>query len=218
MIKLIAFLKRKPGMEVEEFQRHWRTAHAARVLLVPELRRYVQNHTLLSVYRHREPVYDGVAEAWFDTIEALRELTEAPEFSAVRNDEPNFIDLDTLGSIVTEEHVIVDGEIPTDAVKNISFLRRKPDLPVEQFQKYWRETHGPIAAAIPGLNRYVQSHTRENGATPGYDGVPITWFASTHAMRRAEKSPEYARTRADEANFLAPDPLPFVIAKEHVIL
>lgn len=205
-------------MPVDAFQSHWRTAHAARVLLVPGLRSYVQSHTLRSVYAHREPIYDGVAEAWFDDVEALDELAESPEFSAVRSDEKTFIDTATLGSILTEEHAIANGAPPLDGVKNLSFLTRRHDMPPDRFQKYWRETHGPIAAAIPGIKSYVQSHSLHRDGEPAYDGVAITWFQSTDAMRRAEKSPEYAGTRADEANFLAHGEPPFVIAKEHTIL
>ncbi len=222
MVKLVAFFKRKPGMEVEAFQEHWRTIHAELVVRVPGLRKYIQCHTLPSVYRSREPIYDGVAEAWFDDTDAMRANTDSPEWAAIRADEPKFIDLSTLGSIITEEHVIVDGPVPSDGVKNISFLKHKPDISIDEFQKYWRETHGPIAGAIPGMRRYVQCHTRrsiyETGRTPLYDGAPLAWFDDTDAMRVSEKSAEFARTRADEANFLAPDPLPFVIAKERVIL
>ena len=62
MIKLMSFFKRKPGISVEAFQEYWRTKHAYVVVTLPGIQRYVQSHTLLSGYRKREPVYDGVAE------------------------------------------------------------------------------------------------------------------------------------------------------------
>ena len=43
------------------------------------------------------------------------------------------------------------------------------------------------------------------------------WFHDLDALRAAGESPEYAATRADEANFMAPGHLPFVIAAEHEI-
>ena len=49
------------------------------------------------------------------------------------------------------------------------------------------------------------------------DGVAITWFDSTDAMRASAASPEYTRVRADEPNFVAPD-LPFIITRERVIV
>jgi uncharacterized protein (TIGR02118 family) len=71
------------------------------------------------------------------------------------------------------------------------------------------------------VRRYVQSHTRrsiyDSGKTPVYDGVAVTWFDDTRAMRESATTPEYARVRADEANFVGPGWLPFIITKEHLI-
>jgi len=222
MVKMVAFFKRKPGMSVEAFHDYWRTTHAEVVRKMPGIRRYVQSHTLLSGYRKGEPAYDGVAEVWFDDTQAMRALTGTKEYAAVRADEPNFIDLSTMGSIITEEHVIKDGLIPPHGVKNIEFVTHKPGLSIDAFQKHWREVHGPLGAAIPVVLRYVQSHTRRSiydcGKTPLYDGVALTWFADTQAMRESATTPEYARTRADEVNFIAPGQLPFIITREHVIV
>jgi len=127
-----------------------------------------------------------------------------------------------MGMIITEEHVIKDGTVPAGAVKSIELVTRRPDLPVAEFQRYWRETHGPIAATIAPIRRYVQSHTRrsayEQGRAPAYDGAAVTWFDDTQAMRASAASPEYARTRADEPNFIAPGPIPVIITREHVII
>ena len=99
---------------------------------------------------------------------------------------------------------------------------RRRDLSVEAFQAHWREKHAPIAARIPGMRRYVQCHVRPGSygrdPEPVYDGVPIAWFAGTDAMRESDGSPAYERTRADEANFLEPNRIEFVIAHEHVIV
>ena len=42
MVKVLTFLKRKPGMSVEEFQRYWLTRHPAVVVRLPGVRRYVR--------------------------------------------------------------------------------------------------------------------------------------------------------------------------------
>ncbi len=221
MVKLIAFFKRKAGISVDAFQQHWRTRHAELVVRRPGLRRYVQNHTLKSAYRNSEPVYDGVAEAWFDSTRVMRELDQSAEYRAVREDEANFIDPDQIGMVITDEVVIVDGAIPDPSVKMIAFLNKRPDVDFEFFQKYWRETHGPIAARIPGNRRYLQCHTRPGiyaaGRTPAFDGIPISWFDDLDALRASGKSPEYAATRADEPNFMVSGRLPFVIATGHEI-
>lgn len=222
MVKIVAFFKRKPGTSVDAFGAYWRTAHAEIVTRMPGLRRYAQSHTLASGYRKGEPTYDGIAELWFDDTQVMRALVQTPEYAAVRADERNFIDLTTMDSIITEEHAIKDGPTPPAGVKNVAFITRKPGMAIEAFQRYWREVHGPLGASIPVVRRYVQSHTRraiyDSGRTPIYDGVAVTWFDDTHAMRVSAAMPEYARVRADEVNFLAPDEPPFIITKEHVIL
>jgi uncharacterized protein (TIGR02118 family) len=221
MVKMVVFFKRKQGMSVEAFHSYWRTTHAGIVIRMPGIRQYVQSHTLLSGYRKGEPAYDGVAEVWFDDTRVLRDLAKTPESAAVRADEPNFIDLSTMGSIITEEHVVKDGPVPPNGVKNIEFVVHKPGMPIDDFQRYWREVHGPLGASIPMVRRYVQSHTRrsiyDSGKTPVYDGVAVTWFDDTRAMRESATTPEYARVRADEANFVGPGWLPFIITKEHLI-
>jgi uncharacterized protein (TIGR02118 family) len=216
MAKLIAFFKRKAELSAEDFQQHWRTQHAALVARQAGLRRYVQNHTLLSAYRTREPAYDGVAEAWFDSRESFAELTASPEWRAVREDEAHFIDPQSLQAVMTDEVVIVDGPVPDPAVKMISFLNKRSDVSVEFFQNHWRDKHGPIAAEIPGNQRYVQCHVQaasyRGDHKPVYDGIPISWFADTAALRASAQTPQYKATRADEVHFMASSTLPFVIA------
>ena len=222
MVKLVVYFKRRADMEVEPFQEYWRTRHAEVVRGLPGIRRYVQSHTLLGGYRKGEPAFDGIAEVWFDDVDAIRALDGGGALRAVQEDEARFIDRSTMRTLVTDEHLIKDGDPPDGAVKNIEFVRRRPDLGVGEFQRYWREVHGPLASEIPVIVRYVQSHCRRggyaNGRQPPCDGVAITWFASTDAMRESARTDAYARTRADEANFIAPGELPFIITREHVVI
>ena len=222
MVKLVVYFKRRADMEVEPFQEYWRTRHAEVVRGLPGIRRYVQSHTLLAGYRKGEPAFDGIAEVWFDDVDAIRALDGGGALRAVQEDEARFIDRSTMRTLVTDEHLIKDGDPPDGAVKNIEFVHRRPDLGVEEFQRYWREVHGPLASEIPVIVRYVQSHCRRggyaNGRQPPCDGVAITWFASTDAMRESARTDAYARTRADEASFIAPGELPFIITREHVVI
>lgn len=222
MVKVITFLKRKAGMPVEEFQAYWRTRHPDVVTRLPGVRRYVQSHTLLSAYQEGEPVYDGIAEVWAADTDALRAMTRSPEHAAVQADEARFIDRPTMGVVITEEHVIKDGPVPHNAVKSVDFLTRKAGLPVEEFQRHWLLVHGPVAAAIPALRRYVQSHTRrsayEAGRVPPYDGAAITWYDSTEAFRGAAATVEHARGAADWPSFLSMDGIRSILTREHVIV
>ncbi|MEQ8663250.1 MAG: EthD domain-containing protein [Gammaproteobacteria bacterium] len=221
MLKLVSVLNRHPGLAVEAFQDHWLNIHGPLVARLPGLRRYVQSHTLLSGYRKGAPAADGIAELWFDDSAALRALEDTSELVAVRADEVKFIAPDGHRQLFVDEHVIKDGPIPVDGVKNIELVRRKPDMPVPDFQRYWREVHGPLGASIGTVLRYVQNHARagayRDGREPPLDGFALTWFENTDAMRASARSPEYATTRADEDNFLTV-PLDFIITREYVVV
>ena len=223
MVKVITFVKRKAGMPVEEFQGYWRTRHPEVVTRLPGVRRYVQSHTLLATYGTGEPPYDGIAEVWADDTAALRAMTQSPHHAAVQADEARFIDRASMGVIITEDHVVKDGAAASGtAVKSVDLLVRKAGLGVEEFQQHWLVLHGPIAAAIPGLQRYVQSHTRrsayEGGRVPVYDGAAITWYDSPDAFRVAAASAEYARVAADAPSFLSQDRIRSILTREHVIV
>src|SRR3989338_2428999 len=146
MVKALSFFKRRSGMPVEAFQAYWRASRPGAVVRLRGVRRYVQSHTLPGAYRRGEPVYDGIAEIWFDDTQAMRALAGTPAYAAVQADEAKFIERATMGLIITEEHVIKDGPVPAAGVKNVEFLTHRPDLTIEAFQRYWREGHGPPAA------------------------------------------------------------------------
>jgi uncharacterized protein (TIGR02118 family) len=107
-------------------------------------------------------------------------------------------------------------------VKAVGFFKRRAGMAVETFQRHWRDVHGPLGAAIPTLQRYVQSHTRrsayERGREPAWDGIAITWFGNSAALRAATASAEWGRAQRDDANFIAPRPVPFIVTTEHVIV
>lgn len=222
MVKAIYFIKRKPGMSLEAFRAYWLKEHAELVLKVPELCKYVQSHTLDSGYRRHEPIYDGIAELWYENTDVMRRIADTPESRAAGADDANFIDMSKFAFILTQERVQKENPLEPAMPKMISFIKRKPGMSVEEFQSYWRTHHGELARKLPGLRRYVQCHVRpsayKSGRDPIYDGVAETWFESEDAMRAGADTAAVRAVRADEKNFLAETPPPFIIAKEYVIL
>ena len=88
-------------------------------------------------------------------------------------------------------------------------LTRKPTLSHEQFVKHWLEIHGPLAHAVPGIRRYVQSHivgTRTRSDIPEteveVDGIAELWHDDQAALARAAASPEMKRLTDDGALFI----------------
>ncbi|HEY6394593.1 MAG TPA: EthD domain-containing protein [Candidatus Binataceae bacterium] len=222
MVKAIYFIKRKPGMSLENFRHYWLNNHAEVVRKVAEIRKYVQSHTLDSGYSTHEPAYDGIAELWYDNTDVMRQIVNTPESRAAGEDDANFIDMTKFGFILVDERVQKEAPTTPEMPKLIAFLTRKAGMDVDKFQAYWRGHHGPVASKIPQVRRYVQCHVRRSaymsGRSPVYDGVAETWFENLDAMRESGDTEEYRAVRADEANFLEPGKIQFIIAREYPII
>jgi len=218
MIKVIYFFHKRPDRSVEGFQQYWRTTHADLIRVIPGVQRYVQCHTLLSGYnRPTPPVLDGIEEIYFGSSANFSSAKGTEAGKAAMADLSDFVDTNRIKHIVTEEIEIKPGTVHEGMVKNMELVTRKQGMPIVEFHSYWRDIHGPLAAKIHVMKRYVQSHTLldeyENENPPAYDGVAETWFENTSDMRLSANSPEYSATRADEKNFLT-EPLPFIITRE----
>ena len=108
-------------------------------------------------------------------------------------------------------------------IKSISLLTRKEGLTHEQFMKHWGEVHAPLAHAVPGLRRYVQSHIAGERTRPdisplevSIDGIAELWYDDRDAMARALASPEAKALHADGALFIGR--IATFIVEERVII
>jgi uncharacterized protein (TIGR02118 family) len=208
LIKVVIFFRRRPEMAVAAFQQHWRERHAALVVRLPGLRRYVQNTPLSSSYENGAPEFDGIAESSFDDTRAMKELAPTPLYAAVLADEPNFIDRASMGSIITEERLLKAGPAPQGGVKRIAFVKREPGVAIEEFFGRWLE-EGQRQVRNTAVRRYAQCHCRrsiyESGRTPAYDGVEMAWYDGPEALGAAAQ-PAPGGTAA------------FMLASERVVL
>ena len=108
MIKVVYCVTKKSGLTDEEFFRYWEKIHGPIGARLPGLPKLVQSHRLIVPGDGERHDYDGVAELWFDDMEALRAARQAPEWKASTDDEGNFIDHDKVAYFVSEERVILD--------------------------------------------------------------------------------------------------------------
>ncbi len=94
-------------------------------------------------------------------------------------------------------------------IKSISLLTRKTGLTHEQFVRHWVDVHAPLAHAVAGLRRYVQSHIVEERRRPDIpalgveiDGIAELWYDDRESMAGALASAESKALHADGVLFI----------------
>ena len=92
MIKRFVVLRRKPGMNVEQFRHHWENVHGPLIAKLPKLRRYVQHHVHSEIKDDHEIPIDGIAEIWFDSEEDQKAAYASEEYQRVIADQPNLFE------------------------------------------------------------------------------------------------------------------------------
>ena len=107
MIKLVYCITKKPGLSDKEFFSYWKNVHGPIGAKIPGLRRLVQSHTIPDSLQIKKADFDGMAELWFDDMQALIAARDTEEWRASTEDEKNFIDPDRVGFFITVEHEIL---------------------------------------------------------------------------------------------------------------
>jgi uncharacterized protein (TIGR02118 family) len=106
MVKLIALLKRKPSISREAFVERWLNKHTKLSSKLPGLLEYRINIAIaLQPGKSEEPLYDGTAELWWDSIEAMEASFASDIGKAAGADADEFCE--TRLHIYTEEHFVV---------------------------------------------------------------------------------------------------------------
>jgi hypothetical protein len=107
MLKIVFCLKRLPQLSAGDFRSYWADVHAPLVKKHQEILRivrYVQVNTQLDpltdrlrAFRDSPEPFDGVAEIWYQSREALETLGQDSRARAasreLREDEKHFVDL-----------------------------------------------------------------------------------------------------------------------------
>jgi uncharacterized protein (TIGR02118 family) len=102
MIKLVYCISRRPDLSPEEFSTYWLEVHGPIGRRIPGLKRLVQSHAL----EGQSNGFDGMAELWFEDVEALEQARQSQERRASSADEKNFVDASKTTLFVTVEHEI----------------------------------------------------------------------------------------------------------------
>lgn len=120
-------------------------------------------------------------------------------------------------------------------VKLIYVFRRKPELTLEECQRYWLEDHSRLVskhAATLGITRYVQVHTMDDplnqvmgesrGDIEPYHGIAQLWWSDIADLEKAFATAEGQRAAGeileDERRFVDHASSSIWLAREHVLI
>lgn len=255
MIRITYLLRRRADLSDAEFRRYWLEEHGP--LVASHARRinamrYVQVHTLddpanaamAEARGGMEQPYDGVAEVWFESRDALVEALSTPAGQQAAadlvEDEARFIDL-------AQSPLWLNHEFPQVNPTPENLVARERDTLVKLYyplrchdawqeaaaQRYWYSNHGPLIrrqAAGAGIRRYVQVHRVADeleqalrdarGTTAeGFMGHAELWFDRTELqVSTVERRAANQRAIEDESVFIDFRRSCMWLAKEHVFV
>jgi hypothetical protein len=223
VIKLICFIKRKPGLSLEDFREHWLNNHGPLIASLPDFRRHIiryeQNCRVDSDYeRDRAGAsegFDGVTVQWFESRRDFYAFAMEPSYKdTIFVDEERFLDRSAISFLLCHEPEVVFDDEPARAraeVKLIAMLQRLPEQSRDDFRQHWSSHHAAIFRDTPELSRHVvayHQHRRldkdyERDAGGGFDGVAEQWYASKSDFDAFIREPAFAEeVFPDEQKFL----------------
>jgi len=256
MIRITFLLRKKKDLGHEEFYRYWREEHGPLVASCARklnMLRYVQVHTMHDEPANAamgearggmEPVYDGVAEVWFENREALVAATSTAAGraagAALVVDESKFIDLSQSPLWLAHEFPQVNATpenivaTPRSGFVKLYFpLRARAELGEAAMQRYWYSNHGPLIrrqAAGSGIARYIQVHrvddpieadlrSARGTQVEAYAGHAELWFdRGVTSVVTPERRLANQRAIEDESKFIDFRRSTMWLAKEHVFV
>ena len=125
---------------------------------------------------------------------------------------------------------------PSPLVKLVYCLHRLPNLSREEYQRYWRENHGPLVLEHKEAlraRRYIQCHAKyyeeynevvkERGnLVEDFDGAAELWWDSVDDFRPEKITPEREQAgnalREDEQKFIDWSRSPVWLGREYVFI
>ena len=110
-VKVVAMLKRRPGMSFSEFQDYYEKHHAELGRALPEMayyvRRYLRPRPMTSFSQEADQDFDVLTEQWYATIEdyqrARERLADPALAQAIREDEDKLFDRSAMRVYLLEE-------------------------------------------------------------------------------------------------------------------
>ena len=124
-------------------------------------------------------------------------------------------------------------------IKMIYCVKRRPDIDVDEFYRYWLKEHGPLVKKHANelkIKKYIQCHTIQDtnemplnkmfqdsrNSLDAYDGVAELWWDSIDDLMAAIASPDGSDAGQilfeDEQNFIDASRSCIFFTEEHTVV
>lgn len=221
-------IRKQPDWSDEDFRRHWLGPHAQLAAKLPGLRRYEQNHVTDSLQRGfsypRGPEQlDGFSMLWFDSEQAMREAMRTEAGQALVADENHFIG--DLRIVTIDQMAVIEPDAARPLLKRMSLLRRREDVPADEFKNEWRQEHARLVQRVAGVRGYRQNLIVGREAPKGHpvereglpiDGIVELWFDDTESLHQAFASAKGQTLMTHAREFIAE--ITTFLVERHVIV
>ncbi|CAB4856633.1 unannotated protein [freshwater metagenome] len=185
MVKVYALIPKRPDITDEFFHQHWISPHGEMACGMAPLQGYIQAHRIApGVAGLTDSIYEGIATVWFVDEAAAGSMGEDPTYANhVGPDEKNFIDLERLAFLFTNEHVQREEHAITKdepGTKVMLLLRRAAGLAPADFAA--QVAGVDLAGAVPGAHRVsvavATASMYADGAEPVFDAIVELEFST----------------------------------------
>ena len=218
MMKFILAARRKPEDTQERYFYEWGIIHVALMITNPStqraFQRYAQHFTINGIsndwlWHPLSPLaWDNMADHWLKSLEDLvasvHSLDYIQRMQPHKFGDSNFAIELTAGRVMYEDPKFADG-----GVKLIHFLRKRPDLSDEEFERRWQNEHAAevLQALRPLgiLRKYVQNPRLgldpsvfkgtlfEAGGVGQHAGIEEFWFNRLEDLELLRRDPAWNR-------------------------
>ncbi|MFI8089459.1 EthD domain-containing protein [Streptomyces sp. NPDC086080] len=194
VIRSVAPVRRREGLDWAEFSRHWREEHAVIARGLPGMTGYTQGHAIPGEQPADRPptwAYDGVPLASFPDLAAIGTLRAHPDYlGRAVPDEERFTDRAGMAAVLLE-HCFGAAPAPVPGGRTLMVFTRVDDADEEA----GRALAGALEA-VPGADaalgrRWSTALDVDPGLSPRgaetrrpYDGLLEVWFPSAAPATR----------------------------------
>jgi hypothetical protein len=171
--------------------------------------------------------HQGIAEIWLEDEESQLASLQTDEFlNGARLDEPKWAAFWQTIVLDTTSYEILPGsgqlEQRPAGTKLTILNKRRPGMDLETFRKQSLGAYASAITRLPGVQRYLQAHTRDGYYVFGeasFDRIDQVWFSDLQAAEAALASPWMRdEVQAERAGLDDPKYIFSLMTTEHWII